>query len=202
MNKKDRNTNKKVLAMYQAVIELVEAQVDITSLKVADITQKAGIGKGTAYEYFSSKEEIIEEALHWNLQKQLDSIKERLMQAKTMKEQIFMGWEWIEQSVPRRSIAIQMMRMPGHIDKMEQHCEQLQEVGIPEVVKDMCNLILETGRKEGIVSDRLPDFMQCYVIICNCVGFFCMMNQMQKLPDTELADMKNYIYETIVKSLQ
>ena len=53
------NPPQKVLALYQAVIEFINEGCDINTLKVADITGRAGIGKGTAYEYFSSKEEII-----------------------------------------------------------------------------------------------------------------------------------------------
>ena len=48
--------SQKVLALYQAVIEFINEGCDINTLKVADITGRAGIGKGTAYEYFSSKE--------------------------------------------------------------------------------------------------------------------------------------------------
>ena len=38
-------------AIYQAVIELFEEGADINNLTVAEITARAGIGKGTAYEY-------------------------------------------------------------------------------------------------------------------------------------------------------
>ena len=51
--------------MFQAVIELIEEGMDIYSMKVSDITSRAGVGKGTAYEYFSSKEELIAKALFW-----------------------------------------------------------------------------------------------------------------------------------------
>ena len=44
------NPPKKVLAMYGAVIDLINEGCDINTLKVADITTRAGIGKGTAYE--------------------------------------------------------------------------------------------------------------------------------------------------------
>ena len=51
--------SEKVQKMYEAISELVQEKKDIASLKVSEITSRAGIGKGTAYEYFSSKEEII-----------------------------------------------------------------------------------------------------------------------------------------------
>ena len=53
----------KVEAMYRAVLDLIREGKDISKIKVIDITSKAGIGKGTAYEYFRSREEIIANAL-------------------------------------------------------------------------------------------------------------------------------------------
>ena len=58
----------KVLLMYQAVIEMIEEGFDVNKIKVSDITARAGIGKGTAYEYFSSKEEIIADAILYDVQ--------------------------------------------------------------------------------------------------------------------------------------
>lgn len=53
-------------AVYQAVLELFWEGTDLNSLTVAEITKKAGIGKGTAYEYFADKEEMIAKALFYN----------------------------------------------------------------------------------------------------------------------------------------
>ena len=58
-----KNPPEKVRLMYKAVSQLLKGDRELSSIKVQDITQKAGIGKGTAYEYFSSKEEIIANAL-------------------------------------------------------------------------------------------------------------------------------------------
>lgn len=52
-------------AIYQAVLALFEEGADLNSLTVSEITKRAGIGKGTAYEYFSDKEEMIAKALFY-----------------------------------------------------------------------------------------------------------------------------------------
>jgi AcrR family transcriptional regulator len=57
----------KILALYNAVIALLDEGADISSLKVSDITSRAGIGKGTAYDYFRSKEEIIVKAMIYDV---------------------------------------------------------------------------------------------------------------------------------------
>ena len=49
----------KVRQMYIAVIQMLEEGADPANIRVSTITEKAGIGKGTAYEYFDSKEEIV-----------------------------------------------------------------------------------------------------------------------------------------------
>ena len=39
----------KVEMMFQAVIDMLNEGIDINTMKVQDITNRAGIGKGTAY---------------------------------------------------------------------------------------------------------------------------------------------------------
>lgn len=48
----------KVEALYKAVMELLLEGREIRKMKVSEITERAGIGKGTAYEYFESREEL------------------------------------------------------------------------------------------------------------------------------------------------
>ena len=60
----------KVKALYDAVLELLNENADVNTLTVSDITKRAGIGKGTAYDYFSCKEEIIAGAIIYDAQTQ------------------------------------------------------------------------------------------------------------------------------------
>ena len=53
----------KVEALYKAVMELLLEGKEIRKMKVSEITEQAGIGKGTAYEYFESREELLVRAL-------------------------------------------------------------------------------------------------------------------------------------------
>ena len=62
-----RTLSEKELLLYQAVIELLDEGMEVHQIKVSDITNRAGVGKGTAYEYFDSKEEIIVCALLYEI---------------------------------------------------------------------------------------------------------------------------------------
>ena len=71
------NPPKKARLMFEAVIGYVHEKIDPGSLTVQDITARAGVGKGTAYEYFSSKEELIALAEEMGLDLRQFEIQER-----------------------------------------------------------------------------------------------------------------------------
>lgn len=78
----------KVKATYQAVIQLFIEGADLNNLTVAEITAKAGIGKGTAYEYFSNKEEMIAGALFYEMKNSCQSLYEQIRQESNLKEKV------------------------------------------------------------------------------------------------------------------
>ena len=47
-------------AVYEAALQLICQGVSPAALKIQQLADAAGIGKGTVYEYFSSKEEILQ----------------------------------------------------------------------------------------------------------------------------------------------
>ena len=73
--------------IIQAAIK-VYAQKGFSNTKIIDIAQAASIGKGTIYEYFSSKEEIFNEAFFY-FENQMDQeILKRSHEAKCPREQL------------------------------------------------------------------------------------------------------------------
>ncbi len=57
----------KQILIFEGVMNLLQEGRPIHELKVAEIAEASGMGKSTAYEYFSSKEEIIREALTYHM---------------------------------------------------------------------------------------------------------------------------------------
>lgn len=68
----------KVQALYRAVTALFVEGADLNSLTVAEIAEKAGIGKGTVYEYFKNKEEMIAGALFHQMKTSCESLYEEI----------------------------------------------------------------------------------------------------------------------------
>ena len=95
----------KVLALYQAVIEFINEGCDINTLKVADITGRAGIGKGTAYEYFSSKEEIISSAILYYVKVCFEKLQVISTDNRTFQQKINEVMDFIDEHVKEKQPA-------------------------------------------------------------------------------------------------
>lgn len=78
----------KVRRMYAAVIQLIEEGADATGIRVSTITDRAGIGKGTAYEYFDSKEDIVACAVVYQIQRVFDWLENVLSDKKSFGDQL------------------------------------------------------------------------------------------------------------------
>ncbi|MCI8298994.1 MAG: TetR/AcrR family transcriptional regulator [Lachnospiraceae bacterium] len=86
----------KVRAMFEAVLELFASGRELSTLKVSEITARAGIGKGTAYEYFSTKEEIIVGAIEYEATKHFQVIIKLLEEGQTLPEILSRGLDMLE----------------------------------------------------------------------------------------------------------
>lgn len=78
----------KVQQIYQAVMELIEEGEDPGLLRVSTITERAGIGKGTAYEYFDSKEEIIIYSIVYQMQAIVSAMEQKLQGKVSFQEKL------------------------------------------------------------------------------------------------------------------
>lgn len=61
--------------IFGAVLDLAKQGENLYTVKVQDIATAAGVGKGTLYEYFDSKEEILVHTMLWCLEKELTELR-------------------------------------------------------------------------------------------------------------------------------
>ena len=85
---KEENLSPKVEALYRAVMELLLEGREVGKMKVSEITGRAGIGKGTAYEYFKSREHLLMDALDYYQKSWSESIQEELSRQNGFMEKI------------------------------------------------------------------------------------------------------------------
>lgn len=150
----------KELLMYQAVVDLVEEDYNINNIKVSDITKRAGIGKGTAYEYFSSKEEIIIKALLYNTYVNIRKVERVLKQELTFQEKYYRLLDFLERYLHQTKAVGNLLKMlMGSYDvndNFKTEMDKLHQVGACPLnyVEKMIDSFMSQGLQEGVFTEK------------------------------------------------
>lgn len=185
----------KVQRIYEAISELVQENREIAALKVQEITSRAGIGKGTAYEYFSSKEEIILHAGLWICFQQNRELLKELEKYDDFQSKFMFLLGWMENHKEQNELLIKALKGSFHGE-----CIQLKELipeGLIEKAKEymtrQINRLFDLGYREGIIT--VQDEEKRMIV------FFGTMMQYRFMSGMSKEEYKQFIYECMVKSL-
>lgn len=196
--------SEKVQKMYEAIAAFVEEKRDLSAVKVSEITSRAGIGKGTAYEYFSSKEEIIVHATLWLCGQQLNRMVEGISKLGGFKEKFFFLLKWIQEHKEYNDLIIKAMKgsFQGDCEKIKT-CVPEELAGlVQEHIAMQVNALLEQGYQEGIfkeqnVEKRLIIFFGALMQY----GFGTMNREDGAKMQMKENELMEFTYECLVKAL-
>ncbi len=195
--------NEKVLAIYRAVWKLIDEGNDISRVKVADITAKAGIGKGTAYEYFRSKEEIVAKALRYDFLTQFQALEDSVENQKDLHSAIESCFQWLEENAGHRGLSMQFLQKTGCLPGiLEEVCDGKEGDTRLSVIKRILGYMVKLGKEEGTIDPDIPDCMAGLQIFSQLVGFFAFQEFSKFTKLGETGRTKKFLYDNIVKSLR
>ena len=123
----NKNYSPKEIAIYRAVIELFGEGADLNRLTVSEITGKAGIGKGTAYEYFSDKEEMIARALIYNIALYCEWIYQGLVKEKNLHDRVEYLLKQMEEQLTRTNCLIRLVHLMSDHSPLGKKIEELKD---------------------------------------------------------------------------
>ena len=148
----------KVLLIYQAVPQMLKEGADINTLKVSEITERAGIGKGTAYEYFSSKEELITRALLFYIEKKVNDIENISESQNSFPDKIHAVLDYVEQNFDDIRGFCMLVRIgTGSYEisePLKNEYERMQETFDCHRMDHLIDRMIEQGRQEGILTQN------------------------------------------------
>lgn len=204
--KKQKNLSQssrdKIEKMYQAVILLLDEGSDINSIKVADITERAGIGKGTAYEYFESKEEIIANAMKYNMEKQTDALYRLNKTTGSFREMVMQTMDWMENNLKYRDSVVQFF-------KASQFSREISTPIVKALHEDedcSCGLYgalqlhIQAAVSEKIWDEQRPQNLIELIVISAYVEY-CLYLSLERETHVEKETMREFIYQGILKRL-
>lgn len=195
---KEHELPQKVRQLYTAVLELIADGTDVNTIKVSDITQKAGIGKGTAYEYFDTKEDIIVCALIHAVAGMIHRIKEELSKYASFKEQVEQLFGAVEKEMMERECFmrfVHMMTDSSFFGKVLQ--ERTSQAGHRECdAMQLLGEMVEAGQKRGEVVEHLPREYMVYSLMAKLLTYLAVCNQGDENGD-KAQRLKPYILEGV-----
>lgn len=188
----------KVLKIFEAVEQFAKEGRDVTTLKVSEISAKAGIGKGTTYEYFESREEMISKAVLFSISKNIKVALEILNSKDDFKTVFYKIcdyiWNsWVDDSVKKQILEF-LTNYGGSAGGRENvklyHGEQVPEC--LEVISDALDKYIGRGIDEGILKHGGIKYAR--EIFCSQI--FQYMFILESKPEkSEKQAIEDFVYE-------
>ena len=193
----------KVALMYEAVSALVRENVAIDRLKVQDITSRAGIGKGTAYEYFASKEEIIAHALMYEYSCKIRELVDSVKAVNDFRSRIYRVMDWIYENREYNQMFTRLMQLlavaggsplTGGDDPFAREATQFILTVVGEIMED--------GFKEGVFTEKDP-IKRAIVVLTQMSQYGCIVMSPYSQFGIKMSDeeLREFVYSTTVKAL-
>ncbi len=189
-------------AIYQAVLELFEEGVDLSSVTVAEITKKAGIGKGTAYEYFSDKEEMIAKALFYNAGELCLKIYERLKKEKTLYDKMNLMLIKMEEQITETSCIIKMVHIMSDNSEVSRRLQAMEKESEKEMpaVEMLRRLILDELGEEKPSQEILSFLTMSMLSRVLCYGM--LLRDGKYMSESSREKMRDMICRGICREIE
>lgn len=188
----------KVVAMYDAVGALIMKGLDVPDIKVSMITAEAGIGKGTAYEYFESKEEIIICALVYHMRRMSEKFEAALEQCGSFKEQLSLMLNQCGRDEADGHYFIRFVHVITDNTVFGQLVRnKMSDPNGEAPIVNVLGRILKTGMERGEVRGDLPlDYMVC-TLFSRLLTYIIYLYEPGNL-QMEAPRMRELIYQGVV----
>jgi len=194
----------KIEAMYKAVQELIEEGADINRIKVSEITQRAGIGKGTAYEYFSNKEELISSALLYQMNEIYSQLGRQMAERKSFEESFRFVLSSMAEKIGQRDCFLRYVHIlsdNGPIsEQLKQRLKEKKDNDVCLAI-DCIRQMVRLGKQTGEISGKLPDTYVYMEILSKVISFAVYLTGEWAIGGCEKEEMEELICKSLKREL-
>lgn len=203
-----RKYAEKELLIFYGFKKIITENSNIENIKVSDIAKAAGIGKGTIYEYFKSKDETIARSIIYNFKIDIINTIEAIKEVSTFKEQCNHLFHY---SISSGKFIFPSLRIlynqvvPKELNNIL--LEDFEEIlELKTQLYNLLDYVINTGIDENIINKDLSRDYQRYVLISSSMGIINKINanhfrQINLSDDESINTQKNFAYTMILKSL-
>ena len=181
----DDNRNKKKETVYEAVINLVRTGKSYHNMKVSDIAVEAGIGKGTIYEYFDSRDTLIAETVMYFLDRYLKQAVDLINSEKSFEKRMCALFEFIHNESAENLNIMDVLFIKGGISDIYSALKGADTFeDFVRVIDGYCRFILMDAEEEGVIKQVEDMDYATYVLKSSVVSFIFSTNAVKRSFET------------------
>ncbi len=200
---RDNKKTDKIIAIYHAVEDFIAEGADLSSMRVSDIAAKAGIGKGTTYEYFASKEELVVKAMVYLVGSMTKRIINNMEKLDSFQDKFMLLLEEMEEKVKQRACILKYFHMLGDLNL----CDRMQEVLLDNKEANEFNpmqiirYLIRQGKEEGLIGERYSESYTEAAIFSKIIAFVVYVDNLFGNKDCDNETIKKDIYDGLCREL-
>ncbi|MGL4911651.1 MAG: TetR/AcrR family transcriptional regulator [Romboutsia sp.] len=153
--------SQKEILIFEGFSKLIDEGVSLNSIRVSDISKSAGIGKGTVYEYFKSKEEVIAKSILYKINREFKSILEASNTAVGFKEKCNVGFEEIMKVMRNQFAYFQILLTSKEIHEVFTclNGEKNEIIEFRNYILKILQPTIDLGVEERFINSNLNNFL-------------------------------------------
>lgn len=204
MTSNEETISPKVLLLYEAVRELLSEDVDVNNLKISDITQRAGIGKGTAYDYFDSKEEVIIQGVMYHFNRLMETVERSIEEHSTFHDQIRYFLDVIDDNLNQNGCFLKVIRLLLGSSQISGYLQQAVRDGCIKNPLQLLEQIVRQGQESGEVRTEYPTAYIVFTICARLLSYAALADSREEdclfySMKVDIAEMRKMMYHGIMQ---
>lgn len=160
----------KEVAVFQAVLALAGQGVDLTAVRMQQIADAAGMGKGTLYEYFSSKEQLLTDTVNWCVLHELETVAALPDTAESFDALMQSTADYIEDLVFQRAEAYKMLANILHRCRGPEDLAEMKQTWGVRIREQMARSLAMARRSRPVAGDVDGEFFS-YALYSAIMGY-------------------------------
>lgn len=188
--------------LYEAALELIsENPTNPTAIRVSEIAARAGIGKGTVYEYFPTKEELLCGALNYYIGSRLRQIEATIDGSGSFEEKTLAIIEAIISSAKKNKMLLQFFLKSAAAAELK--CTQGENgCEYKDSILGIFSRLFAQGMAEGIIRSTITT-ADGYFASLACAAFLNNIIMDEKLAGvlgiSDSGELKRYCYNMLIR---
>lgn len=197
-----KNLTEKQRLLFDGVIKIMKTGSDIKSTTVAEIASAAGVGKGTVYEYFESKEQLIFGAIIYMFTRELTEYEQAIESGDTFENKIDMVLKRIQYNFEDKSSVLHLLFQTVRSKDMEEYLNEEERYKcIEDYIFNILDKLIQSGIDEGIINSADDRKYQRMVVVSSVVMFVNSICSKSSIGNSSYETAKSNMLKLLTRAL-